>query len=153
MTTDDHAARGHDTRPHYPLMEETASGTVVLRLMVPADREAVHAFALDLPSHDLMFLRRDITQIEQIDAWLAEIKAGDITTVLAERDGMLLGYSSVERSPWSWSRHVAELRVVVAAEAVVAGTPPRNANGIRRFYREQRRFFTRLFKQQTDVLN
>lgn len=117
MTTDDHAARGHDTRPHYPLVEETAGGSVVLRLMVPADREAVHAFALELPSHDLMFLRRDITQIEQIDAWLAEIQTGDITTVLAERDGVLLGYSSVERSPWSWSRHVAELRVVVAADA------------------------------------
>ncbi|MDA1145342.1 MAG: GNAT family N-acetyltransferase [Chloroflexi bacterium] len=37
--------------------------------------------------------------------------------ILAVTDGAVLGYSSVSRSPVAWSRHVAELRVVVGPDA------------------------------------
>ena len=41
------------------------------------------AFARALPEHDLLFLRRDITQPDQVDAWLRDTTAGNATTVLA----------------------------------------------------------------------
>ena len=42
--------------------------------------------------------------------------AGDLATVLAIREGRVIGYCVVDRSPLAWMRHVAELRVMVAAE-------------------------------------
>jgi L-amino acid N-acyltransferase YncA len=50
-----------------------------------------------------------------VDLWLEDIKRERITTVLAEREGALAGYASVDRGDVSWSPHVAELRVMVAS--------------------------------------
>ncbi len=77
---------------------------------------AALAFARTLPAHDILFLRRDITQPEAIDTWLSGIERGRITSVLAERNGIVQGYATVDRGELSWSPHVAELRVLVSAE-------------------------------------
>ncbi len=89
-------------------------GDVTLRLMSPADGPALLAFARALPPHDLLFLRRDITQTAAIDTWVRGIEQGAISTVLAEGDGAVQGYATVDRGELSWSPHVAELRVLVA---------------------------------------
>ena len=68
-----------------------------------------------MPAHDILFLRRDITQPEAIDVWLNGIERGRITSVLAEREGVVQGYATVDRGELSWSPHVAELRVLVSA--------------------------------------
>ncbi|MBV8771749.1 MAG: GNAT family N-acetyltransferase [Deltaproteobacteria bacterium] len=88
---------------------------VTLRLMTAGDRDSMLAFAQALPSHDLLFLRRDITRAEVIDLWLDDIQRERITTVVAEREGLLVGYATVDRGDVSWSPHVAELRVMVAS--------------------------------------
>ena len=88
---------------------------VTLRLMTAGDRDSMVAFAQALPSHDLLFLRRDITRAEVIDLWLDDIQRERITTVVAEREGQLVGYATVDRGDVSWSPHVAELRVMVAS--------------------------------------
>jgi len=99
----------------YPREARLDGGAVTLRYMTRADREAALAFARALPAHDILFLRRDITQPEAIDIWLNGIERGRITSVLAERDGALQGYATVDRGELSWSPHVAELRVLVSA--------------------------------------
>jgi L-amino acid N-acyltransferase YncA len=99
----------------YPREARLDGGAVTLRYMTPADREAALAFARALPAHDILFLRRDITQPEAIDIWLNGIERGRITSVLAERDGVVEGYATVDRGELSWSPHVAELRVLVSA--------------------------------------
>lgn len=71
------------------------------------------AFARSLPSHDLLFLRRDITDPAEVDAWMRDIATGEVSTILAVRDDEIAGYASVSRSPLSWMRHIAELRVLV----------------------------------------
>ena len=83
--------------------------------MTPADRDTMLAFAQALPSHDLLFLRRDITRPEVVGLWVDDIRRERITTVLAERDGVVVGYATVDRGDVSWSPHVAELRVTVAS--------------------------------------
>lgn len=100
---------------NFPSTRQVGSSEITLRLMSPADREAVLAFARQLPSHDLMFLRRDITRDEGIDAWVAEINEGEATTILAVDGETVLGYATVHRSLIPWSMHVAELRVLIAA--------------------------------------
>jgi L-amino acid N-acyltransferase YncA len=99
----------------YPREARLDGGAVTLRYMTPADREAALAFARALPAHDILFLRRDITQPEAIDIWLNGIERGRITSVLAERAGVVEGYATVDRGELSWSPHVAELRVLVSA--------------------------------------
>jgi len=87
-----------------------------LRYMTAADEAAVLAFARALPDHDLLFLPRDIAQPKVLAAWIAEIERGALTTLLAVRNGILVGCATIAREEFSWSAHVGEIRVIVAAE-------------------------------------
>lgn len=87
--------------------------SVTLRLMGRGDREAVLVLARSLPSHDLLFLRTDITEPEVVDEWIANIEAGRTATVLAEAGGELAGYALVHFNDALWTRHVGEIRMIV----------------------------------------
>ena len=97
-----------------PSTVTVAGDALTIRAMEPEDREAILAFARALPDHDLLFLPQDITEPAQVDAWISEAQEGRIPTVLALRDNEVVGYSSLALSPMTWTRHVGELRVVVA---------------------------------------
>jgi L-amino acid N-acyltransferase YncA len=98
----------------YPRTVRVGERDVTLRYMSAADGPAVLAFARTLPAHDLLFLRRDITQPEAIETWVRGIESGAITAVLAEWEGAIQGYATISRDALSWSSHVAELRVLVS---------------------------------------
>lgn len=108
MTEDTHAL---------PRTVDCGGDAVELRLMGPEDREAVLAFAQSLAPHDLLFLRRDITQPRVVDAWLRSIASGAITSVLARIGGEVVGCLALVRDPLSWSPHLAELRVLLSERA------------------------------------
>jgi RimJ/RimL family protein N-acetyltransferase len=105
----------------YPRTIESSNGPIELRFMSPADRDAVLAFAQALPVHDLLFLPRDISQPKVLDAWVRELDRDALTTILAVREGRVIGCATIARQPLSWSPHVAELRVVVLPEARGSG--------------------------------
>ncbi|MCY4640215.1 MAG: GNAT family N-acetyltransferase [Chloroflexi bacterium] len=95
---------------------------LALRYMTAADRDALLRFARSLPTHDLLFLRRDITKGDEIDAWIADIQRGEVSTILAvDEANAVVGYAAVARNDLRWMRHVAELRVLVGEEARGAG--------------------------------
>jgi RimJ/RimL family protein N-acetyltransferase len=96
----------------FPKTVHVEGGEVELRLMTPADEAQVLAFAKNLPTHDLLFLPRDITQPKVIAAWVRAIDAGTMTTLLAWDDGEVVGCAAIFRDPHSWSPHSGELRVV-----------------------------------------
>jgi L-amino acid N-acyltransferase YncA len=98
----------------YPRVVAVAGQALTLRSMTPGDGPAVVAFARALPAHDLLFLRRDITDPAAVERWAEGIARGVMHTVLAERDGAMVGYATVDRGEATWSPHVAELRVLVA---------------------------------------
>lgn len=85
-----------------------------LREMNQADRDGVLAFANALPTHDLLFLRRDITKPKVVDAWIEATEAGAFTTLLAEHEGSIVGCVALYTDPLSWSPHVGDIRVLVA---------------------------------------
>lgn len=105
-----------DVLSRYPRKIDFDGTEVELRLMTPADEDAVLAFAQALPTHDLLFLRRDITQPKVLAAWTREIEAGTITSLVAVRGGNLLGCSAIVRDDHSWSPHVGELRVLLSPD-------------------------------------
>jgi L-amino acid N-acyltransferase YncA len=102
-------------RRSYPRLLTLGEGREVrLRLMTPLDVHRVQAFARALPERDPQFLRADITRMLVVMLWAQNIKAGKTVTVLAEKDGEVVGYGSLHNDQVSWQRHLGELRVQVA---------------------------------------
>ena len=90
---------------------------LVLRPLERRDREPLLRFARSLPERDLLFLQRDITEPAEADKWIADVADGDLVTIVAWEGEAVLGYASYARGNARWTRHVAELRVVVAESA------------------------------------
>lgn len=101
----------------YPDTLRIAGHDITLRPMTAGDRAAVLEFARKLPEHDLLFLRRDLTQDAAVDDWIREIAVGEIFTVLAVEGDSVLGWATIHRNRLRWTAHVAELRVMVAEGA------------------------------------
>src|ERR1700749_1329079 len=100
----------------YPRRARTDAGEIEFRLMTRADEAAVLDFARKLPTHDLLFLPRNITEPKVLSAWIKEIERGVITSVLAIKDGKVVGCGTLVRDPHSWSPHVGGIRMVVSLE-------------------------------------
>jgi N-acetylglutamate synthase-like GNAT family acetyltransferase len=100
----------------YPRRVKTDAGEIEFRLMSRADKAAVLDFARKLPTHDLLFLPRNISQPKVLSAWINEIERGAITSLLAVRDGRVVGCGALVRDPHSWSPHVGEIRMVVSLD-------------------------------------
>ena len=103
-----------DSARSYPLTVKAGNHDITLRFMTADDKAAILAFARALPEHDLLFLRRDITEESAVDDWIAELKTGEIVSILAVNGTEVVGYATIHRSLLRWSAHVAELRVSVA---------------------------------------
>src|SRR5260370_10615167 len=99
-----------------PRRVKPEGGDIELRLMSPADEAAVLDFAQKLPTHDLLFLPRNISEPKVLAAWVKEIERGAITSLLAVKDGKVVGCGTLVRDPHSWSPHVGEIRMVVSLD-------------------------------------
>ena len=100
----------------YPRHVATDAGDIEFRLMTRADEAAVLDFAQKLPTHDLLFLPRNISEPKVLSAWINEIERGAITSLLAVKQGQVVGCGTLVRDPHSWSPHVGELRMVVSLD-------------------------------------
>jgi N-acetylglutamate synthase-like GNAT family acetyltransferase len=98
----------------YPRHTKTDAGDIEFRLMSRTDEAAVLDFAQKLPTHDLLFLPRNISQPKVLSAWINEIERGAITSLLAVKAGKVVGCGTLVRDPHSWSPHVGEIRMVVS---------------------------------------
>ena len=105
----------------YPRTIELKNGSATLDLMTPDAEQEVLSFANTLPAHDLLFLRRDITQPKVLSAWAAQIESGEITSLIARENEQMLGCSAVVVDKHSWSPHVGELRVLVGPDGKERG--------------------------------
>jgi L-amino acid N-acyltransferase YncA len=100
----------------YPRTVTSGDTTFALRLMQATDEPQVLAFARSLPQHDLLFVRRDITKPKVLSAWVREIAAENIVSLLAHRNDKLVGCAAVVRDVLSFSPHVGDLRVLVSPD-------------------------------------
>lgn len=88
-----------------------------IRLMAPADIEAVLTFAKSLNLNDLLFLRINITERSAVERWAHYIETGRTYTVLALDGDRVIGEASLLHSTASWTRHIGEIRIQVIPEA------------------------------------
>jgi RimJ/RimL family protein N-acetyltransferase len=100
----------------YPRRVNTEAGEIEFHLMARADEAAVLDFAKALPTHDLLFLPRNISQPKVLSAWVNEIERGDIVSLLALKDSAVVGCGTLVRDSHSWSPHVGEIRMVVSLD-------------------------------------
>lgn len=98
----------------YPMHVQLGGTDVTMREMRGADEKDVLHFARTLPTHDLLYVRRDITNPKVVAAWVEAIRTGTIWTLLALNGEEILGCVALVRDPLSWSPHVGELRVLVS---------------------------------------
>ena len=120
MTTPTESHAG--SRAEYPRRLSLKGRTSVrVRPMTVADADGLHAFFRGIPPEDLLFLRRDVTDRDVIDRWALDVADGQTFTLLAERDGRIVGEASVHRTRTPWTAHVGEIRVVVDAEQRALG--------------------------------
>ncbi|MCZ2109590.1 MAG: GNAT family N-acetyltransferase [Dehalococcoidia bacterium] len=97
-----------------PVQVEIDGIELLLRRLEPGDEAAMLAFARALPAHDLLFLRRDITQPDQVALLVQAVEGGLSETVVVLRGAEIVGYANVASDGITWTRHVRELRVLVA---------------------------------------
>src|SRR5580704_13514763 len=97
----------------YPRRVATDAGEIEFHLMTRADEAAVLDFARKLPTHDLLFLPRNISQPKVLSAWINEIERGDIVSLLAVREGVVVGCGTLVGDSHSWWPHVGGIRTVV----------------------------------------
>ena len=83
----------------YPRHVKTDAGDIEFRLMARSDEAAVLAFAQKLPTHDLLFLPRNISQPKVLSAWINEIERGAIVSLVAVKGGTVVGCGTLVRDP------------------------------------------------------
>lgn len=103
-----------DPQQLWPRSATVAGIAMAIRWMEADDATAVQRFAEAVPLHDLLFLQRDIRQPKVIEAWLQQIASGQIRSLLAVGGDEVKGCTAIVRDEFSWSQHVAEIRVLTS---------------------------------------
>lgn len=100
----------------YPRRVICGDAKVDIAPLTAADRDALVALVRSLPQHDLLFVKRDISQPKVIDAWMRAIESGEMLSLAARQGDTLVGCTGIVTDALSWSRHVGELRVLVSPD-------------------------------------
>jgi len=98
----------------YPRSVTLGASTVQVGHLKTSDAGALAAFVAALPVQDLTFMRRDVTHPKVLAAWMRSVDDGRITSLAAHDGDVLVGCTAIITDALSWSRHVGELRVLVA---------------------------------------
>lgn len=101
----------------YPKTVSLKDGTrVTIRPLSPRDEAALKEFFLALPEEDRLFLREDVTRPEVVEGFIRSLGDDTVFPLVAEHEGRIVGDATLHRSRHGWSRHVAQIRVVVARD-------------------------------------
>ncbi|MCY4266247.1 MAG: GNAT family N-acetyltransferase [Gammaproteobacteria bacterium] len=106
----------NDSIADYPLHLNMNGKDIVLRTMTVNDGSAMFKFARGLPTHDILFMRRNIAKQSGIDKWIRDIEKGLVYSIVALLNNEIVGYSTIHLNELDWTRHVAELRVSVSLD-------------------------------------
>ena len=100
----------------YPWSHRFGDVDITLREITAADRDAILDFTRALPEQDLLFMRMDITRAGVVGKWIRNIETGKTVSLLAEDGARMVGYCSLHHSEIQWTRHLGEIRLLVASD-------------------------------------
>jgi L-amino acid N-acyltransferase YncA len=98
----------------YPRTVVCGDAEVEIARMTAADRAALVDFVAALPTQDLLFVPRDLGHPKVVEAWMRSLEAGELTSLVARHRASMVGCTAIVVDELSWSKHVGELRVLVA---------------------------------------
>ncbi len=98
----------------FPASIELTGEELMLRRVQADDADAIVDLARSLSTDDLLFLRRDITDRVEVEAWIEDAMRGFAPTILALTGQQVIGYVLLATERVRWARHVAEVRLMVA---------------------------------------
>ncbi len=99
----------------FPKKIQDADQELVVRFMDADDRTSILALTQRMTESDLWFMRRDLTQPEEVDRWINDIERSRAVTLLAEHGGKIVAYGSLYHNQLEWNRHLAEVRIMVTS--------------------------------------
>ena len=100
----------------YPRVVACGEAQIEIARMTGADRAALVRFVATLSANDLLFVPRDLGHPKVIDAWMRSLDAGELSSLVAREGDRMVGCTAIVVDELSWSKHVGELRVLVAPD-------------------------------------
>jgi RimJ/RimL family protein N-acetyltransferase len=80
------------------------------------DEQRLIDFFTVVPPEDLLFLKEDVTDPAVIKGWLSDMNHDRVFPLLALSGDKVVADGTLHRNTFGWSKHVAEVRVVVARD-------------------------------------
>src|SRR5713226_2585465 len=100
-------------RSAYPQTVTLRDGTTVaIRPLLADDREEICNFFERVPEDDRAFLKEDVIDRREVEAWLDMLDPNTETVIVAEAADRIAGTAILRRAAHGWSRHVGEIRIV-----------------------------------------
>lgn len=101
----------------YPKIVRLKDGSkATLRPMVKEDVQKLLAFFRRLPEEDRLFLKEDVTDEKVIQQWADQLDYEKVFAVLAFVGDDIVGDATLHMDHRGWTRHIGEVRCVVAKE-------------------------------------
>ncbi len=91
-------------------------GSVIsIRAMTKNDINALHDFFQRIPEDDRLFLKHDVADKKVIETWAKSLDYNTVLPLLAfDKDNKIVGDATLHMKDYGWSRHIGEIRIVVA---------------------------------------
>jgi len=80
------------------------------------DLERLAMFFSALPEARRNYLRYNVTDVEMLRSRLGQLDGTDHWRLIAEVGGEIVGDATLDREPYGWTRHVAQIRGVVSPD-------------------------------------
>ena len=101
----------------YPKEVMLRDGTrVLLKPMTPEDAAPLLQFFLRIPAEDRYYLKEDVTSLQVVQRWAAELDYQRALPLLAWVNGRVVADGTLHRNRAAACRHVGELRILVDPE-------------------------------------
>ncbi len=104
-----------ELRARYPRQVRANDEHHQIRMIDASQGDTLLAFSATVAPDDLLFLRRDIRHPRVMEAWMQGVADEEIVSLALCRDDTIIGCSAVVTDPHSFSPHVGDVRVLLAA--------------------------------------
>jgi RimJ/RimL family protein N-acetyltransferase len=84
--------------------------------MIRDDEDVILEFFESLTEQDRLYLRNDVSNPWVIRSWFENIDYKRVFPVIAFAGEKVVGNATLHRRPFSWMRHIAEIRIVVSPQ-------------------------------------